>query len=188
MEKKIFTIVFAALVAMATLAACSNDDAPAAKPTGEEMIDNIWKVIEEQINAGTLYLPTDASGPAVIVTETKEAAHALCERLILDEWDGQPRTVTLPDNCGRVSLTPAADAAAFCIVSLLGVSSTDDMTFILAREEYMDGDNLAIDQYFPAGLKDRVYPKCPECEHQWSTIYKKDEYTCPECEHVFEWD
>ena len=31
----------------------------------------------------------------ILVADSKEAAHKLCERLIADTWDGKPRTVSV---------------------------------------------------------------------------------------------
>ena len=43
--------------------------------------------------------------------------HELCEKFILNQWDGKQRTVKLPDNCGTISLTPGTDESVFYTIS-----------------------------------------------------------------------
>ena len=119
----------------------------------------------------------------ILVADSKEAAHGVCEKFILDQWDGKQRTVKLPDNCGRISLTPGSDESIFYTVSFNALKNfkEPDMTVVIVPEEYMDGDNLAIDQYFPA----RWTEKCPNCGHKWKT-FASGPYTCSECGHKFD--
>lgn len=118
-----------------------------------------------------------------MVADSKEAAHGVCEKFILDQWDVKQRTVKLPDNCGRISLTPGSDESIFYTVSFNALKNfkEPDMTVVIVPEEYMDGDNLAIDQYFPA----RWTEKCPNCGHKWKT-FASGPYTCSECGHKFD--
>ena len=91
--------------------------------------------------------------------------------------------VLIPDNCGRISLTPGSDESIFYTVSFNALKNfkEPDMTVVIVPEEYMDGDNLAIDQYFPA----RWTEKCPNCGHKWKT-FASGPYTCSECGHKFD--
>ena len=62
---------------------------------------------------GNLYQKKDDAARFILVADSKEAAHGVCEKFILDQWDGKQRTVKLPDNCGRISLTPGSDEVSF---------------------------------------------------------------------------
>lgn len=70
-------------------------------------------VIADQADAEKLYQAEEDAPNMILVADSKEAAHKLCERLIADTWDGKPRTVKLPDDCGIISLAPAADESIF---------------------------------------------------------------------------
>ena len=122
-------------------------------------------------------------GTFTISNEKVNLLHGVCEKFILDQWDGKQRTVKLPDNCGRISLTPGSDESIFYTVSFNALKNfkEPDMTVVIVPEEYMDGDNLAIDQYFPA----RWTEKCPNCGHKWKT-FASGPYTCSECGHKFD--
>ena len=104
MVKKFLTIMFASVMAMLAFTAYSNDDEPQG-PSGEKMLENIDKIIVDQADAGNLYQKKDDAARFILVADSKEAAHGVCEKFILDQWDGKQRTVKLPDNCGRISLT-----------------------------------------------------------------------------------
>lgn len=112
MEKKFFMIVFAAMMAMAAFTACGDDNASRTM-LGGEMLKNISMVIADQADAEKLYQAEEDAPNMILVADSKEAAHKLCERLIADTWDGKPRTVQLPDGCGIISLAPAADESIF---------------------------------------------------------------------------
>ena len=137
----------------------------------------------DQADAGNLYQKKDDAARFILVADSKEAAHGVCEKFILDQWDVKQRTVKLPDNCGRISLTPGSDESIFYTVSFNALKNfkEPDMTVVIVPEEYMDGDNLAIDQYFPA----RWTEKCPNCGHKWKT-FASGPYTCSECGHKFD--
>lgn len=181
MVKKFLTIMFVSVMAMLAFTACSNDDEPQG-PSGEKMLENIDKIMVDQADAGNLYQKKD-DARFILVADSKEAAHGVCEQFILDQWDGKQRTVKLPDNCGRISLTPGSDESIFYTVSFNALKNfkEPDMTVVIVPEEYMDGDNLAIDQYFPA----RWTEKCPNCGHKWKT-WALGPYTCPKCKHKFD--
>ena len=112
MVKKFLTIMFASVMAMLAFTAYSNDDEPQG-PFGEKMLENIDKIIVDQADAGNLYQKKDDAARFILVADSKEAAHGVCEKFILDQWDGKQRTVKLPDNCGRISLTPGSDESIF---------------------------------------------------------------------------
>ena len=101
---------------MLAFTAYSNDDEPQG-PFGEKMLENIDKIIVDQADAGNLYQKKDDAARFILVADSKEAAHGVCEKFILDQWDGKQRTVKLPDNCGRISLTPGSDESIFYTVS-----------------------------------------------------------------------
>ena len=147
------------------------------------MLENIDKIIVDQADAGNLYQKKDDAARFILVADSKEAAHGVCEKFILDQWDVKQRTVKLPDNCGRISLTPGSDESIFYTVSFNALKNfkEPDMTVVIVPEEYMDGDNLAINQYFPA----RWTEKCPNCGHKWKT-FASGPYTCSECGHKFD--
>lgn len=145
MVKKFLTIMFASVMAMLAFTAYSNDDEPQG-PFGEKMLENIDKIIVDQADAGNLYQKKDDAARFILVADSKEAAHGVCEKFILDQWDVKQRTVKLPDNCGRISLTPGSDESIFYTVSFNALKNfkEPDMTVVIVPEEYMDGDNLAI--------------------------------------------
>lgn len=155
MKKNLLTILFASVMAMLAFTACSNDDEPQQGLSGEEMVENIAKIITDQSEAGNLYQRKDDTTQLILVADSKEAAHELCEKFILDQWDGKQRTVKLPDNYGTISLTPGTDESIFYAVSFsaLKIFNESVITLVIVPEEYLNGDNLAIDQYFPAGFK-----------------------------------
>ena len=139
MAKKILTIMFASVMAMLAFTACSNDDEPQG-PSGEKMLENIDKIIVDQADAGNLYQKKDDAARFILVADSKEAAHGVCEKFILDQWDGKQRTVKLPDNCGRISLTPGSDESIFYTVSFNALKNfkEPDMTVVIVPEEYMN--------------------------------------------------
>ncbi|MFR5758992.1 MAG: hypothetical protein ACLUE2_14455 [Bacteroides cellulosilyticus] len=59
------------------------------------MVENIDKIIADQAEAGNLYLKKDDATRLILVADSKEAAHELCEKFILNQWDGKQRTVKL---------------------------------------------------------------------------------------------
>ncbi len=103
MTKKFLTIMCTAMVAILAFTACSNDDEPKAV-SSEEILLNINKVIVEQANAEKLYQRGEDGSTLVMIADSKEAAHKLCERLILDRWDGKQRTIKFSDNKGLLLL------------------------------------------------------------------------------------
>ena len=69
----------------------------------------------------------------------REAAHELCEKFILNQWDGKQRTVKLPDNCGTISLTPGTDESVFYTISFNALKNFREpvMTVVIVPEEYL---------------------------------------------------
>ena len=88
MVKKFLTIMFASVMAMLAFTAYSNDDEPQG-PSGEKMLENIDKIIVDQADAGNLYQKKDDAARFILVADSKEAAHGVCEKFILDQWDGK---------------------------------------------------------------------------------------------------
>lgn len=176
MEKKFFIIVFAAMMAMAAFTACSDDDASRTM-SGEEMLKNISMVIADQADTEKLYQVEEDAPDMILVADSKEAAHKLCERFISDQWDGKQRTVELPDNCGNVALAPATDESIFCTVSFTGLKSCDYPVFsiIIAPEEYLLGENF---EPYTQPRKPILWI-CNDCG--WWTDNKLDKETCKRC-------
>lgn len=83
MVKKFLTIMFASVMAMLAFTAYSNDDEPQG-PFGEKMLENIDKIIVDQADAGNLYQKKDDAARFILVADSKEAAHGVCEKFILD--------------------------------------------------------------------------------------------------------
>lgn len=167
MVKKFLTIMFASVMAMLAFTAYSNDDEPQG-PSGEKMLENIDKIIVDQADAGNLYQKKDDAARFILVADSKEAAHGVCEKFILDQWDGKQRTVKLPDNCGRISLTPGSDESIFYTVSFNALKNfkEPDMTVVIVR-------------------RNTWTEKCPNCGHKWKT-FASGPYTCSECGHKFD--
>ncbi len=177
------TLTFMAIAVLAfAVTACSNDDEPKAI-SGEEMLENINQIFAEQSNAGNFYRKSDDFTNLILVADNKEAAHKLCEKFISDKWDGKQRTVKLPDNCGTIALTPGMDESVFYNLTFTALKgfNEQDMTVTIAPKEFLSGDNLAIDQYFPA----RWTEKCPNCGHKWKT-FAPGPYKCSKCGHEFD--
>lgn len=176
MEKKFFMIVFAAMMAMAAFTACGDDDASRTM-SGGEMLKNISMVIADQTDAEKLYQTEEDAPNMILVADSKEAAHKLCERLIADTWDGKPRTVKLPDDCGIISLAPAADESIFCTISFTGLKSCDYPVFslIIVSEEYLQDENFPIyhEQRKP------ILWVCNDCG--WWTDNALDKKVCKRC-------
>ena len=82
MVKKFLTIMFASVMAMLAFTAYSNDDEPQG-PSGEKMLENIDKIIVDQADAGNLYQKKDDAARFILVADSKEAAHGVCEKFIL---------------------------------------------------------------------------------------------------------
>lgn len=81
-------IVLAAMMAMAAFTACDDDDASRTM-SGGEMLKNISMVIADQADAEKLYQAEEDAPNMILVADSKEAAHKLCERLLADTWDGK---------------------------------------------------------------------------------------------------
>lgn len=71
MEKKIFTILFTAMMAIVAFSSCSDDDEPKTV-LGEEILLNINKVIVEQANAEKLYQRGEDGSTLVMIADSKE--------------------------------------------------------------------------------------------------------------------
>lgn len=184
MVKKFLTIMFASVMAMLAFTACSNDDEPKAA-SGEEMV--LW--IDEFIwsQEGNLYV--NESGDEYVATvDSKEDAHKFCETLIRKSWDGKNTVITIPDGCGSISLADDSNNGAYYLLSFRDVGYMGNFKLHVAAPEFLNGDNLAIDQYFPAGITTKFTKTCPKCGHKWKTSQSRGLITCPnpKCGHKFE--
>lgn len=182
MVRKFLTIMFASVMAMLAFTACSNDDEPKVA-SGEEMVQWIDQFLCSQDD--NLYV--NAAGDEYVATlDSKEEAHKFCEQLIRKSWDGKNTVITIPDGCGSISLADDSNNGAYYLLSFRYVGYMGTFKLHVASPEFLKGDNLAIDQFFPAGLRDKRYDKtCPKCHHKWRTTQKKGPYTCPACKHKF---
>ena len=167
--------VIAVLVLAAT--ACSNDDEPKAT-SGEEMVERIDEFLCSQED--NVYV--NSTGNEYIATvDSKEDAHKFCESLIRKSWDGKNTTVTIPDGCGSISLADDSNNGAYYLLSFRNVGYLGSFTLRVASPEYLKGENLSTEQYFPA----RWTEKCPNCGHKWKT-FAPGPYTCSKCGHKFD--
>lgn len=167
--------VIAVLVLAAT--ACSNDYEPKAT-SGEEMVERIDEFLCSQED--NVYV--NSTGNEYIATvDSKEDAHRFCESLIQKSWDGKNTTVTIPDGFGSISLADDSNNGAYYLLTFRNVGYLGSFTLHVASPEYLNGENLAIDQYFPA----RWTEKCPNCGHKWKT-FAPGPYTCSKCGHKFD--
>ena len=98
------------------------------------------------------------------------------DKIIVDQADAG-NLYQKKDDAARFILVADSKEAAHALKNF----KEPDMTVVIVPEEYMDGDNLAIDQYFPA----RWTEKCPNCGHKWKT-FASGPYTCSECGHKFD--
>lgn len=172
MAKKFLTIMCTAMVVILAFTACSNDDEPKAV-SSKEILQNINKVIVEQANAEKLYQRGDDGSTLVIIAESKTAAHTLCERLILDQWDGKQRTIKFSDNNGVISLAPGTDESVFYTVTLKALDNFGDLYILITPKEYLEGDN-SLTPFYPA--KAWV---CSDCD--WVTGSHKCPEKCNKC-------
>lgn len=154
MTKKFLTIMCTAMVAILAFTACSNDDEPKAV-SSEEILLNINKVIVEQANAEKLYQRGEDGSTLVMIADSKEAAHKLCERLILDRWDGKQRTIKFSDNKGVITLAPGTDESVFYNVTLKALDNFGDLLFaslpkhIWRERIFLGNDSLYQGGYVP---------------------------------------
>lgn len=95
-------------------------------------------MIVEQAKAEKLYQRGEDGSTLVIIAESKEAAHTLCERLILDRWDGKQRTIKFSDNKGVITLAPGTNESVFYNVTLKALDNFGDL-FILHRSRSISG-------------------------------------------------
>lgn len=182
MVKKFLTIMFASVMAMLAFTACSNGDEPKAA-SGEEMVQWIDEFIWSQ--EGNLYV-NESGDKYVVSVDSKEDAHKFCETLIRKSWDGKNTIITIPDGCGSISLVDDSNNGAYYLLSFRDVGYMGTFILHVASPEFLNGDNLAIDQYFPAGINIKFTKTCPKCGHKWKTSQKKGLITCPKCGHKFE--
>lgn len=173
MTKKFLTIMCTTMVVILAFTACSNDDEPKAV-SSEEILLNINKVIVEQAKAEKLYQRGEDGSTLVIIAESKEAAHTLCERLILDRWDGKQRTIKLSDNNGVISLAPGTDESVFYTVTLKALDNFGDLFILIAPEAYLEGDNSSMGQLFPV-----MVWTCSDCG--WWTTQFNSPKKCKKC-------
>lgn len=177
MRSKILTSMFASVLAMLAFTACSNDDEPKAI-SGKEMVE--W--IDEVLCSHDDNLYVNSTGNEYVATvDSKEEAHNFCELLIRKSWDGKNATVIIPDDCGSISLADDSNNGAYFLLSFRNVGYLGSFILHVASPEYLNGDNLAIDQYFPA----RWTEECPNCGHKWKT-FAPGPYTCSKCGHKFD--
>ncbi len=110
-------------------------------------------MIVEQAKAEKLYQRGEDGSTLVIIAESKEAAHTLCERLILDRWDGKQRTIKFSDNKGAISLAPGTDESVFYNVTLKALDNFGDLFIRIAPEAYLEGENfLGNDFLYQVGM------------------------------------
>lgn len=170
------TMAVIAVLALAATA-CSNDDEPKAT-SGEEMVE--W--IDEFLCSQDDNLYVNSTGNEYVVTvDSKEEAHKFCETLIRKSWDGQNTSVTIPDGLGSIYLADDSNNGTYYLLTFRNVGYLGSFTLHVASPEYLNGENLAIDQYFPA----RWTEECPNCGHKWKT-FAPGPYTCSKCGHKFD--
>ncbi len=161
MEKKIFTILFATMLTMVAFSSCSdNNDEPKAV-SSEEILLNINKVIVEQAKAEKLYQRGEDGSTLVIIADSKEAAHTLCERLILDQWDGKQRTIKLSDNKGVIS-----EESVFYTVTLKALDNFGDLFIRIVPEAYLEGENFPWERFPVSGWV------CSDCGLETFKLYR----------------
>ena len=166
MEKKIFTILFATMLTMVAFSSCSdNNDEPKAV-SSEEILLNINKVIVEQAKAEKLYQRGEDGSTLVIIADSKEAAHTLCERLILDRWDGKQRTIKLSDNKGVISLAPGTEESVFYTVTLKALDNFGDLFIRIVPEAYLEGENFPWERFPVSGWV------CSDCGLETFKLYR----------------
>lgn len=177
MKQKILTIMFASVMAMLAFTACSNDDEPKAA-SGEEMVQWIYQFLCSQ--DGNLYVNA-ADDEYVATLDSKAEAHKFCEKLIRKSWDGKNTVITIPDGCGSISLVDDSNNGAYYLLSFRDVGYMGTFILRVASPEFFNGDNLNIEQYFPAGIN----ITCPMCGHEGKKIPKRGLITCPKCWYKF---
>ena len=165
MTKKFLTIMCTAMVAILAFTACSNDDEPKAV-SSEEILLNINKVIVEQANAEKLYQRGEDGSTLVMIADSKEAAHKLCERLILDRWDGKRRTIKFSDNKGVITLAPGTDESVFYNVTLKALDNFGDLFIRIAPEAYLEGENFPWERFPVSGWV------CSDCGLETFKLYR----------------
>ena len=177
MKKNVLILFCITLLTLAGFSSCSNDDEPQVT-SGEEMVE--W--IEEFLCNQDDNLYVNSTGNEYVATvNSKNEAHKFCESLIRKSWDGKNTSVTLPDGCGSISLADDSNNGAYFLLSFRNVGYLGSFTLRVASPDYLNGDNLAIDQYFPA----RWTEECPNCGHKWKT-FAPGPYTCSKCGHKFD--
>lgn len=165
MTKKFLTIMCTAMVAILAFTACSNDDEPKAV-SSEEILLNINKVIVEQAKAEKLYQRGEDGSTLVIIAESKEAAHTLCERLILDRWDGKQRTIKFSYNKGVITLAPGTNESVFYNVTLKALDNFGDLFIRIAPEAYLEGENFPWERFPVSGWV------CSDCGLETFKLYR----------------
>ena len=166
MTKKFLTIMCTAMVAILAFTACSNDDEPKAV-SSEEILLNINKVIVEQAKAEKLYQRGEDGSTLVIIAESKEAAHTLCERLILDRWDGKQRTIKiLRQQKGLFLLHPVRMKASFTTFTLKALDNFGDLFIRIAPEAYLEGENFPWERFPVSGWV------CSDCGWETFKLYR----------------
>ena len=108
-------------------------------------------MIVEQAKAEKLYQRGEDGSTLVIIADSKEAAHTLCERLILDQWDGKQRTIKLSDNKGVISLAPGTEESVFYTVTLKALDNFGDLFIRIVPEAYLEGIFLGNDSLYQGG-------------------------------------
>lgn len=77
------------------------------------MLENIDKIIVDQADAGNLYQKKDDAARFILVADSKEAAHGVCEKFILDQWDVKQRTVKLLTTAAESHSHPVRTKVSF---------------------------------------------------------------------------
>ena len=123
-------------------------------------------VIVEQANAEKLYQRGEDGSTLVMIADSKEAAHKLCERLILDRWDGKQRTIKFSDNKGVITLAPGTDESVFYNVTLKALDNFGDLFIRIAPEAYLEGENFPWERFPVSGWV------CSDCGLETFKLYR----------------
>ena len=182
MEKKVLTIVLAAVMAMVTFTACGNDDETKNDTqTGEEQVDQL---IDQLILNIAQMCVDEKNGEFYLPVSSKDEAYRFCESLTGEKWDGKNRTVTLADAYGTVMLKAGSVEGLYGTVIFRAVRHLDDMTLHLADPEFIKNDNTSTEQLANVC----VIGTCtnPKCKYVYTRNaagvgYMPSGYKCDKC-------
>lgn len=130
-----------AAVMLLTFASCSSEDVPDNNAlTGEKMVENIKSLVLDENGEIDFYPSAEVEGLYAVDVNNYEAAKNICSQLIHNEWDGKELTYLLPDNCGKVKLTPGYKEGVWC-TAILNVKTIPSFTLEVVTSEYLKKDN-----------------------------------------------